>query len=118
MGKRGPGPSAGDRCTKPQTESLASWQASKRADTVTAQSVLSFPLDPLLLPFPWRKRSRQVSLESNTLSAPSVGEELRDRRAERECDAGLRARAGSGEALLNGEAGEDRFPVQSGLGMS
>lgn len=65
---------------------------------MTAQSVRSFPLDPLLLSFPWRKRSRQVSLVSTTLSAPLVGEELRDRRAERECDAGLRARAGSGRS--------------------
>lgn len=110
----------------PQTESPASWpvseqaggQVSKRAGTLTARS-LCFPLGfgsicySLLLR---RERSRQVSLVSTTLSARPVGKGSRDKRAERECDAGLRARAGSGrEALLAGESGEDRFPVQSGL---
>lgn len=56
---------------------------------------------------------------STILSALPVGKGSRDRRAERECDAGLRACAGLGrEALLAGESGEDQFPVQSGPGVS
>lgn len=58
-----------------------------------------------------------MTLVSTILSAPPVGEGLREKRAERECAAGLRACEGQGETLLGGKAGED-FPVQSGLSMS
>lgn len=78
----------------PQTESPASLLANEQASRHWDSTACAFSLIDLSSLFLGRKRSKQVTLVSTILSAPPVGEGLREKRAERECVIGLRTCAG------------------------
>lgn len=115
---RAPGPSTRDRCTDTPNSEPGLWASGRASKQAPRQHTpCAFPQIHLLLPSR-RERSRREAWRPAP-SLPCLKGKGWGRRADRECGAGLGARAGSGrDALLAGEAGEDRIPVQSGPGGS